>query len=145
MSTTTKMKATPKSVQFYRNGKAMGATYNSMAHLALQSTKGVGANGSKLNSAGLRALLDDHGIDEPQASTWFVTLVNGVTIGAVNDGDSVPEELTVVTGRTRQANGPKPVYAIELEGARTNWVTLDGVRVEKFRSRKAAAAFIDAV
>jgi hypothetical protein len=122
----------------------MGDTYNTLAHLALQSTKGVGPDGAKLNSAGLRDLLVSEGIEEPEASTWVLTLANGNVIGAVNEGDDTPAPLAVVTGRTRATKAAKPVYEIELEGARKNWVVLNGERVTSFRSRKAAAAFIDA-
>lgn len=152
--TMTKKSTTPRvkqTVQFYKNGRPLGESYNTMAHLALQSTKGVPAEGDKLNSKGLRELLAAEGITEPTTTTWALDLTNGVTIGAVAEGDEVPEKLTEVKGRTRQVkSGPRTAKLdMRLEGSRTWIVTENGEDMHedgkpvKFRSRKAAAAFID--
>lgn len=137
---------TPKIAhRFYRNGKALGDTYNTMAHLALQSTKGI-SDAGKLNSKGLVALLADAGIAEPKSTTWSIDLPNGNTIGNVVEGDAIPEALTVVKGRTRHPKTPTVTYDLVRSGARDWFITADGVKVGKtHRSRKAAADAFEAM
>lgn len=114
-------------VQYYRNGRALGPSFNTMAHLALQSTKGVPGPGEKLNSAGLTALLAEAGITDPTSTSWTFTLPTGVTIGAVAPGDDVPDALTVSVRRSRPADAPvADVYAIVRTGERAYQATKNG-------------------
>lgn len=69
-------------LQFTRNGRPLNKHNQVLSALAWQSTKGLGADGGRLNAAQLRAMLAEAGITEPEAGPWEHTLANGVTIGA---------------------------------------------------------------
>lgn len=100
-------------VQWYRQGRPLGASYNSFATLALDGTRGMGDSGSakQLSAAALEALLIENGIPEPRSTTWVFELSNGQWIGGVVEGDEAPAELLVERGR---ANAKRKVAEVEV-------------------------------
>jgi hypothetical protein len=68
-----------------------GKTTYHLARLALQCTSGIVEGKKHISVAELRKLLADGGITDPEHTTWSFTLPNGKTIGAIAEGEPVPE------------------------------------------------------
>lgn len=152
MTTTTASTKAPKAariaVRFYSNGTPLGDHSNTLAHVAVRSTPGVGKGGAKLNSAELQKLLVKNGIESVR-STWAFELPNGKVIGAVVAGDEIPALLAAAPKSNRKPKAAKPKapkVTVEQFGARSFGMMVDGVQVgNRHRSLNAAKAATESI
>lgn len=78
-------------VTFTHDGKPVSATQNKLSSVAWFYTNGLAAGGGRLKVGELKALLKREGVEDPHKPGWSVKLANGITIGCVAAGATIPE------------------------------------------------------
>lgn len=81
---------TPKAsgIRFTHDGKLVAASQNKLSSVAWFYTKPLGAGGGRMKVKELLDLLKKLGVADPNSAGWSVELPNGVTLGAVKDGET---------------------------------------------------------
>lgn len=81
---------TPKAsgIRFTHDGKLVAASQNKLSSVAWFYTKPLGGGGGRMKVKELLDALKKLGVSDPNVAGWSVTLPNGVTLGAVKDGET---------------------------------------------------------
>lgn len=102
-------------VTYYRYGVQVQESMNKLSTLAWFFTKNITSPG-RLGANGLRKVLADLGVTEPETTTWRVVLPNGEDIGATAPGDTLPtlsatDAKRAVDPATRRKSAAAPAPA----------------------------------
>lgn len=121
------------SVRWTHNGEPVTDSMNKLSTMAYFFTKDLGGKGSKrIGAADFRKVLAKLGVEDPEHTTFEVTLPNGITVGAVHNGTGPATRADKPTKRT-------PAKATPAKST-TKRTTAKAAPAKKSTTKKAAPA-----